>query len=44
MPKDDPRRRCPDINELEKLFQCKPTVNFEEGLKKTITWFKTKAD
>ena len=42
LPKDDPKRRCPDTNKLEKLVQWKPTVSFEEGLKKTITWFTTK--
>jgi UDP-glucuronate decarboxylase len=42
LPKDDPKRRCPNIDKLEKLVQYKPTVNFEEGLKKTIAWFKQK--
>jgi UDP-glucuronate decarboxylase len=42
LPRDDPKRRCPDTNKLEKLVQWKPTVSFEEGLKKTITWFTTK--
>jgi nucleoside-diphosphate-sugar epimerase len=41
--RDDPKRRCPDTNKLEKLVQWKPTVSFEEGLKKTITWFKQMA-
>jgi nucleoside-diphosphate-sugar epimerase len=43
LPRDDPKRRCPDTNKLEKLVQWKPTVSFEEGLKKTITWFTTTA-
>jgi nucleoside-diphosphate-sugar epimerase len=43
LPKDDPKRRCPDTNKLEKLVQWKPNVSFEEGLKKTITWFKQKS-
>jgi len=42
LPKDDPKRRCPDLHKLEQLVLWKPKVNFEEGLKKTITWFKTK--
>ena len=42
LPKDDPKRRCPDTNKLEKLVQWKPSVSFEEGLQKTITWFKQK--
>jgi nucleoside-diphosphate-sugar epimerase len=43
LPKDDPKRRCPDTNKQEKLVQWTPTVSFEEGLKKTITGFTTKA-
>jgi UDP-glucuronate decarboxylase len=43
LPKDDPKRRCPDTHKLEKLVQWKPNVNFEDGLNKTITWFKQKA-
>ena len=39
MPKDDPKRRCPNIGKLETLVGWKPNVSFEEGLKKTVTWF-----
>ena len=42
LPKDDPKRRCPDTTKLEKLVGWKPNVNFEDGLKKTITWFSKK--
>ena len=42
LPKDDPKRRCPDTNKLEKLVKWKPNVTFEEGLKKTVNWFITK--
>jgi UDP-glucuronate decarboxylase len=42
LPKDDPKRRCPDTTKLEKLVYWKPNVNFEEGLKKTIRWFSKK--
>ncbi|MCL4429844.1 MAG: SDR family oxidoreductase [Chloroflexi bacterium] len=42
LPKDDPKRRCPDITKLEKLVGWKPNVSFEEGLKRTITWFQKK--
>jgi len=42
LPKDDPKRRCPDTAKLERLIEWKPTVNFEEGLKRTITWFVSK--
>ena len=42
LPKDDPKRRCPDTNKLEKLVGWKPNITFEEGLKRTITWFSQK--
>jgi UDP-glucuronate decarboxylase len=42
LPKDDPKRRCPDTTKLEKLVKWKPKVKFEDGLKKTITWFSLK--
>jgi UDP-glucuronate decarboxylase len=40
LPKDDPRRRCPDISKAEKLLGWRPKVSLEEGLKKTIAWFE----
>jgi nucleoside-diphosphate-sugar epimerase len=39
MAKDDPKRRCPNFSKLETLVGWKPNVSFEEGLKKTATWF-----
>lgn len=39
LPKDDPKRRSPNINKLEGLVGWKPSVTFEDGLKKTISWF-----
>ena len=42
LPKDDPKRRCPDTSKLDKLVGWKPNVGFEEGLKRTITWFASK--
>jgi UDP-glucuronate decarboxylase len=42
LPKDDPKRRCPDTSKLEKLVGWKPSVSFEEGLKRTIAWFSKK--
>jgi UDP-glucuronate decarboxylase len=40
MPADDPKRRCPDISEAKKLLKWKPKVKLENGLMKTISWFK----
>jgi UDP-glucuronate decarboxylase len=42
LPKDDPKRRCPDTSKLEALVGWKPQVRFEEGLNRTITWFSSK--
>jgi len=39
LPKDDPKRRCPDTSKLEKVVGWKPDVSFKEGLKRTIAWF-----
>jgi UDP-glucuronate decarboxylase len=39
LPKDDPKRRCPDTSKLEDLVGWKPQVEFEKGLKRTIKWF-----
>ena len=42
LPKDDPKRRCPDTNKLERIVEWKPNVDFEAGLKRTIAWFSQK--
>ncbi len=42
LPKDDPKRRCPDTTKLERLVGWKPNVHFEEGLKRTVAWFSLK--
>ncbi|MGD0996367.1 MAG: UDP-glucuronic acid decarboxylase family protein [Candidatus Bathyarchaeia archaeon] len=42
LPKDDPKRRCPDTSKLEKVVGWKPNVGFEEGLERTIKWFVSK--
>jgi UDP-glucuronate decarboxylase len=42
LPKDDPKRRCPDTGKLETLVGWKPQVRFEDGLRRTITWFSSK--
>jgi UDP-glucuronate decarboxylase len=42
LPKDDPKRRCPDTHKIEKLFGWKPRVKLDDGLAKTIVWFQEK--
>jgi dTDP-glucose 4,6-dehydratase len=41
---DDPKQRRPDLSKAKKLLKWKPEVNLEEGLKKTIAWFKEEID
>jgi hypothetical protein len=38
---DDPRRRCPDITLAKKLLDWEPLVSLEDGLEKTIAYFRT---
>lgn len=40
LPVDDPRRRCPDIAKAKQLLKWEPTIELEEGLKKTIEDFR----
>lgn len=42
LPEDDPMQRQPDIRLAKKLLKWQPTVQLEEGLKKTIKYFKEK--
>jgi len=40
LPPDDPPRRCPDISKARTILRWEPRVGLEEGLAKTIQWFK----
>ena len=42
LPKDDPRKRQPDITKAKMLLNWKPKIELEEGLKRTIEWFNKK--
>jgi dTDP-glucose 4,6-dehydratase len=39
-PTDDPAVRCPDITLARDKLQWEPTVQAEEGLRRTIAWFR----
>lgn len=40
LPQDDPRQRCPDLRRAKKELDWEPKVHLEEGLQKTIAYFK----
>src|SRR6476661_7996091 len=40
LPVDDPKVRQPDITRAKKVLNWEPRVQFEEGIKKTIDYFK----
>jgi UDP-glucuronate decarboxylase len=40
LPTDDPRRRKPDISRAIDLLGWEPMTQLEQGLEKTIAWFK----
>ncbi|MFF7177584.1 NAD-dependent epimerase/dehydratase family protein [Streptomyces sp. NPDC008121] len=43
-PTDDPAVRCPDITLARDKLQWEPTVQAEEGLRRTIDWFRAHQD
>jgi UDP-glucuronate decarboxylase len=40
LPVNDPKIRCPDLSLLKELINWESKVSLEEGLYKTIVWFK----
>lgn len=41
LPEDDPKQRQPDISLAKKVLDWEPTVPLEQGLQKTIDYFRT---
>ena len=41
LPQDDPRQRQPDITRAREQLGWQPTVPLEEGLKRTIDYFRS---
>lgn len=41
LPKDDPRKRCPDLNKANSILEWKPYVSLEDGLRNTIDYFES---
>lgn len=40
---EDIPRRIPDLTKAEEILEYKPTITLEEGLKKTIDWYKSQS-
>lgn len=40
LPSDDPKQRCPDISLAKELLHWQPKIELQEGLQKTIEYFK----
>jgi dTDP-glucose 4,6-dehydratase len=40
LPQDDPKVRQPDISKIKRVLGWTPTVSLQEGLNKTLTYFK----
>ena len=41
LPQDDPKARLPDITKARKLLGWEPTIGPDEGLERTIDWFRS---
>jgi len=41
LPEDDPLQRCPDISLAQKSLDWSPTISLDQGLKKTIAYFRS---
>ena len=42
LPEDDPKVRRPDITRARQLLGWSPRISLEEGLQRTITYFRTR--
>jgi len=40
LPQDDPKQRCPDIGRARTLLGWEPAVQLEDGLARTIEYFR----
>ena len=41
LPKDDPKKRKPDISKAKKLLDWEPKVTLKEGISKAMVWFRS---
>jgi dTDP-glucose 4,6-dehydratase len=42
LPQDDPKQRCPDITKARRVLRWEPSVNLEQGLRRTLEYFRAK--
>jgi dTDP-glucose 4,6-dehydratase len=42
LPVDDPKVRQPDITRAKSVLEWEPRVEFDEGIRKTIDYFRTR--
>jgi dTDP-glucose 4,6-dehydratase len=40
LPEDDPRVRRPDIGRAREVLGWEPKIEFDEGMRRTIAWFR----
>lgn len=40
LPKDDPKRRCPDISLARSMLDWRPTISLMDGLRRSISYFR----
>jgi len=43
LPEDDPKQRQPDISKAKRILKWQPKIKIDEGLNKTIEWFRGQA-
>jgi dTDP-glucose 4,6-dehydratase len=44
LPPDDPSRRRPDLSRARSMLQWEPRTPLEEGMRATISWFRSRAE
>ncbi len=40
LPEDDPKVRRPDISRAKEVLGWEPRISFDEGMKRTVSWFR----